>query len=433
MDVIEFARRFSKSQKLSTDATMRDFIADMGQWILRGPLSDREVNNYCGVATSVASVGGDYEEAVSYVLEAMLQSPRFIYRVEHQSGDGTAWPIDEYELASRMSYILWGAPPDKDLMSAAEQGELYDRGDIEKQVERMLHDPRAIERSTQFIAQWLNLDQLDNLNPNGDKYPNWDNALAADMREETLAFFKEVAWEQNRPLADLFNSQMTYATPRLAAHYGLEPKGAGLHRYDLSSVPSRGGLLTQASMLTVGGDDASMVTRGLFVLQDVLRGIVKAPPPGLDTTPVPSKPGLSQRHIAEQRIANVSCSGCHAKFEPLAYGLERFDGLGVFHEQDEHGNDLRDDGEIFFPGASRWIKYDSTDELMDLLAASDRVSETITWKVTQFALGRPLVVRDAPIVRQIHESSQERGGTYSSLITAIVMSDLVQLTQTEAK
>jgi len=331
-----------------------------------------------------------------------------------------------------MSYILWGGPPDRELMRAADEGELYERSAVEKQVNRMLQDPRAVERSSQFIAQWLNLARLSNLNPNRKKFPKWNDTLAADMREETLAFFKDVAWKQNRPISDLLNAQMTYATPRLAEHYGLKSKGPGLVRYDLSTVPARGGLLTQGSVLTIGGDDASMVTRGLFVLHDVLRGMVKDPPPGLDTTPVPAKPGLSQRRISERRIANVSCGACHSKFEPLAFGLEIFDGLGAFNDQDEHGNELRDDGEILFPGAAKPVKYQSSAELMDLLAESDRVRETLTWKVTQFALGRPLAAADARTVGQIHTAAQKNGGTYSSLISAIVMSDLVQLTRTEA-
>ena len=433
MDVLKFAAKFSKSRKLSTDDTMRDFVAAMGKWLLRGPLDDREVTNYSGIATTVASAGGNYKEAVSLLIEAMLQSPRFIYRVENQRGDGTAWPVGEYELASRMSYILWGAPPDEELMRAADNGELLDRSRVEAQVARMLRDPRAIERSAQFIAEWLDLDRLSNMKPNRKRFPKWNDSLAIDMREETLAFFKDVAWKQKRSLADLFNAQVTYATPRLAKHYGLKPKGDGLSRYDLSSVPARGGLLTQGSVLTIGGDDGSMVTRGLFVLHGVLRGIVKDPPPGLDTTPVPSKPGLSQRRIAEMRIANVSCSACHTKFEPLAFGLERFDGLGSYREKDEHGNTLREDGEILVPGTAKSVKYKTSAELMNLLAGSERVRETITWKVTQFALGRPLAASDARTIDKIHKTSQKGGGTYSSLITAIVMSDLVQMTRTEAE
>jgi len=433
MDVMKFASRFSKSRKLSTDDTMRQFVASMGKWLLRGPLDEREITIYSGIATTVASTGGDYKEAVRYQIEAMLQSPRFIYRIENQRGDGTAWPVGEYELASRMSYIIWGGPPDEELLRAADVGELHDEKEVEKQLRRMLQDPRAVERSLLFISEWLNLDRMNNLSPNRKRFPKWDDALAADMREETRAFFKEVVWQQNRPLSDLLNAQVTYATPRLAVHYGLKPKGTGLQRYDLSSVPARGGLLTQGSVLTVGGDDASMVTRGLFVLQGILRGAVKDPPPGLDTTPVPSKPGLSQRHIAEQRISNTACAGCHVKFEPLAFGLEKFDGLGAFHNKDEHGNELRDDGEILFPGAAKPVPYQSSSELMNLLAGSPRVQKSITWKLTQFALGRPLVAADARIIDQIHEAARKNGGTYSSLVIAIVMSDLVQMTRTEAK
>lgn len=431
MDVLKFAGRFSKSQKLSTDDTMRQFIAEMGKWLLRGPLDDREVTTYSGIATTVAGAGGNYQEAVRFMIEAMLQSPRFIYRIENQRGDGTAWPVGEYELASRMSYIIWGGPPDQELMRAAGAGELQDRTVVKKQIQRMLKDPRAVDRSLMFLSEWLNLGRLRNLRPDPKKFPNWNEELALDMRQETLAFFNEIVWKQNRPLADLLHAQFTYATPQLAAHYGLKPKGPGLVRYDLSSVPARGGLLTQGSILTIGGDEASMVTRGLFILHGVLRGVVKDPPPGLDITPVPSMPGLSQRRIAEQRIANVSCSGCHLKFEPLAFGLEKFDGLGAFHERDEHGNQLRDDGEILFPGAAKPLAYQSSAALMNLLAESPRVQESITWKVAQFALGRPLVAADARLIDQIHKAAQKGGGTYSSLITAIVLSDLVQMTRTE--
>lgn len=430
MDVMAFAARFSKSRKLSTDDNMRELVADMGKWLLRGPLEEHEITTYSGIATTVASAGGNFKEAMSYIVEAMLQSPRFIYRVESQQGDGTPWPVDDYELASRMSYIIWGGPPDKELMRVADAGEL-DRQGVEAQVRRMLDDPRAVDRSLQFAYEWLNLARLDNLRPDPEKFPKWDPKLAADMRDETLAFFKDVIWKQKRPLSDLLKAEVTYATPRLAAHYGLKPKGKGLVRYDLSSVPGRGGLLTQGSVLTVGGDEASMVTRGLFVLHDVLRGTVKEPPPGLDVTPVPTKPGLSQRTIAEHRIANKSCGGCHAKFEPLAFGLEKFDGLGVYHDADEHGNTLRDNGEILFPGTAKPVKYRTSAELMDLLASSDRVRMTMTWKLTQFALGRPLGPADARILDKIHKSSQKNGGTYAALITAIVTSDLVLMTSTE--
>ncbi len=430
MDVPKFAARFSKSRELDADK-WKDFIADIGKWLLRGPLDDREINHFRGIASTVASAGGSYDDAVGYMIEAMLQSPRFIYRIENQRGDGNVRPAGQYELASRISYIIWGGPPDEPLLRAAERGELANRQAVESHVRRMLQDPRAIERSAQFISQWLELDRLENMRPSSDKFPKWDAQLATDMREETLAFFKEVAWKHNRLLAELLNAQVTLVTPQLANHYGLKPAGNGLARYDLSSVPGRGGLLTQGSVLTVGGDEASMVSRGLFVLRELLRGTVSDPPLCVDTTPVPTKPGLTQRAIAEMRITNANCRGCHSKFEPLAFGLEKFDGVGAYHDKDEHGNRLRDDGEIMFPGVEKPVAYKSSAELMNLLAASARVRETLTWKVTQFALGRTLVAADAPIIDKIHQAAQKDGGTYASVITAIVMSDLVQMTRTE--
>jgi hypothetical protein len=654
MDVAAFAARFSKDRDL-TDAHLRRVIAGMGKWLLRGPLTEQEIAGFLRVANAVKKEGGDSNEVVRYIVEAMLQSPRFVYRIENQPGD--------HALASRMSYILWGAPPDEALLRAADASELADAGKVEAQVRRMLQDPRAVRQSRRFVAEWLDLDRLDALRPNPKRFPKWDPQLAADMREETLAFFEHVVWTQNRPLPELMNAQVTFLTPRLAEHYGLkrtaapwpgdrppaglvgratrdlqalytfeeaggdtvrdvsgagqplhlriekpsavkwgggqltvtgptliasadpparlidavkqskevtleawvtpanqrqdgpariltlsggpnernftlgqvgtryqvrlrttrtdanglpsvdgptnilytrpthvvytrdaagnarlyidgEEKAArdvsgdvsnwdgacrlalaneltgdrpwrgtyhlvaiysraltpdevrgnarGLAGYDLSAVPARGGLLTHGSVLTVGGDDASTVTRGLFVLRELLYSGVDDPPPCVDTTPVPPKPGLSQRAITMQRITNQACAACHAKFETIALGLEKFDGVGAYHEKDEHGNTLRDDGEILFPDRDQPTAFRSSAELMDLLAQSERISKGITRKVAQFALGRPLTVADEPAVEAIHAAGRNGDGTYRSLITAVVMSDLVQKVPSDA-
>ncbi|MFL3665854.1 MAG: DUF1592 domain-containing protein [Verrucomicrobiota bacterium] len=431
MNVRQFAKRFSRKRGF-TDDVMRDLVAKMSKWLLRAPLEEHEVAAFRGVSTTVAAAGGTFEEALSLLVEAMLQSPRFLYRVENERGDGTAWPVSEYELASRMSYIIWGAPPDTQLLEAAENGQLFEDDGLEAQLQRMLDDPRAAKRSAEFVHEWLNLGRLANMKPNPEKFPQWNSDLANDMRAETIAFFDDVVWKQNRPLADLLNAKLTYATPRLARHYGLPVQGGGQARYDLKSVPERGGLLTQGSVLTIGGDEASMVTRGLFVLHDLLRSGVKDPPPSVNTEPVPSKAGLTQRNIARKRIADKTCGGCHIKFEPLAFGLEKFDGIGAFQEKDEHGNTLRDDGAILFPGTAKTVPYDSSAELMNLLASSDRVQQCLTWKVAQFALGRPLGPADSRTLDKVHKAAQKGGGTYPSLMRAIVKSDLVQKIQTEA-
>ena len=357
------------------------------------------------------------------VLEAMLQSPRFIYRIEsHENGE----LVSDDEFAVRLSYLVWGSSPDIQLHEEARHGRLNNSNSIQKQVNRMLDDPKAIYQSIQFLKQWLNLNQLSNLRPDKQHYPNWNSQLAEDMKQETISFFEELVWHRRRPLPELFNAQFTYLTPALATHYGITPKDKdGLERYNLEFIPSRGGLLTQGSTLTMGGDEASMVTRGLFILNDILRGVVKDPPPCVDTTPVPSEPGLSQRIIAERRIANSSCGGCHSRFEPLAFGLERFDGLGTYQEKDNFKNMLRDDGKLLIPGKSDSIAFKSSAELMNIIAGSDRVMKTLVWKMVQFAMGRPLGADDVSHVDKIYKAAQNSGSKYSDVITAIALSELM--------
>lgn len=430
LDVNRFAGQFTNKRRLEDDE-MRDLIAKMGKWILRGQLTDPEIVSYRGIGSTVASSGGNWEDAVAYIIEAMIQSPRFLYRIESHKGDGSRWPVSGYELASRISYIVWGSSPDKELLRAAEAGELFDEQKLDEQLRRLLSDERAIEQSVRFVSEWLNLGRLANLRPNQDHFPDWNPALADQMRRETQSFFQEIVWNQRRPLSDLINAQTTFLTPELARHYNIDLSLDEFEQVSLADVPSRGGILTHGSVLTVGGDEASMVSRGLFVLHDLLRGTVKDPPPCVDTTPIPTKPGLTQRGIALERLANQACGGCHSKFEPLAFALEKFDGLGTYHEVDQHGNPLREDGEILFPGEENPVSYKTASELMDLLADSPRVQECLTWKVTQFALGRPLVAGDVSEVAKIHQQSQQHGGTWHSLISAIVKSDLVQTIQTE--
>lgn len=416
LDVKKFAARFSRNRS-TTQKPIQAHIQSVGTWLLRGPLSDREIHLYQGLATSVGASGGDFDDSFGYILRGMLQSPRFLYRIE---GEG---PPSTYELASRLSYLIWGGPPDKLLFDAAKNNSLHNPDELRKQVGRMLSDPRAIDQSLTFISEWLNLDHLKNLQPNSGKFPAWQPALAEDMRRETLAFAKHLLWDEQRPLGDLLNARVTFLTPRLAKHYGLEPKKDEFGKYDLTRT-ARGGLLTQGSLLTIGGDEASMVTRGLFVLHDLLRGSVKDPPPGVDTSPTPSAPGLPQRVIAEKRILDQSCGGCHAKFEPLAFGLEQFDGLGRFALTDHFKNKLREDGEILIPGTSKLVTYNTSRELMDLLAKSPRVRQNIIWKLTQFSLGRPIANKDRPHLDTLYQSVRDEQ-TYQNVILHLATSPLI--------
>lgn len=419
LDVMGFAGGFEK--KITFDEkSMSNLVRKMGLKLYRKPLSEEEVKSLLMISREVQDLKGTVKEAVSYILQAMLQSPGFLYRIE-KSGE----KYSQYNLATKLSFAVWGSSPDQELLSLVSAGKLSG-AEIDNQISRLLKDQRAKSRSVKFVTEWLKLDHLDNMKPSEEKFPNWNPDLAADMKNETVLFFKDLVWQQNRPLSHLLNARFTYLTPELARHYGIKPKSAaGMQKYDLQKVPSRGGILTQGSILSLGGDEASMVTRGLFVLHDLLRGKVNDPPPEADTTPVPSKQGLTQRGISMERIADKKCGGCHGKFEPLAFGLEKFDGLGAFKESDKFGNKLRDDGEMFIPFNSKALNYKNSREMMDHLAASQRVKETITAKLLQFVIGRPLNAGDIDILTEINKKAQTDGGTYQGTMKAILTSGLI--------
>ncbi|MEL0096728.1 MAG: DUF1592 domain-containing protein [Planctomycetaceae bacterium] len=430
VDTNAFLKQFTNRTSFG-EKERRATVTNIAEWVLRGPVEERELSLFMGIYVAVAEADGSFRDSIPFILEAMLQSPRFMYLIENQRGDGSRTYLSSYELANRMSYMIWGGPPDRELLSAAKDGGILSSSVYDAQLQRMLTHPRAELHSIQFITEWLNLNHLDNLRPSRKAFPDWSSELTQDMKIETQEFFREVVWRQDKPMSSLLNTQVTFANAALARHYGLTPVAEDWQRYDLKAVPSRGGILTHGSVLTLGGDDASMVTRGLFVMHDFLRGVVKDPPPCVDTTPIASSKGTTQRSLAEMRIQNNACGGCHSKFEPLAFGLEKFNGIGVFIDTDEHGNRLREDGNILLPGTAEAVQYTTTKELMDLLADSERVQQTMVWKLTQFMLGRPLGPEDARAMEAIHQQSMEDRGTYSAMVRAIMNSDLVLKKRTE--
>ena len=207
-------------------------------------------------------------------------------------------------------------------------------------------------------------------------------------------------------------------SPELAAHYGLGEPAEG-DVYDLSAMPERGGLLTQGAVLTVGGDESSMVGRGLHMLTTFLCGGLDDPPPGVDTTPPEIEPGLSQRLYSEERVDNPACGGCHSQMEPLAYGLERFDAVGRYRLEDHFGNPLGEDGSVRFPGEAEAVPSATTAELMDRLRASERVRDCMTLTAAQYAIGRPILATDGCTMTEVRDRFAASDGTYRDLLLAI--------------
>lgn len=410
------------------------FISSFGAIALRGPLDEIEIIALSPVFAAAESEGETFEVAAGLVVVALLQSPRFLYRMEREIGDGAPRLLDDHELASRLSFLVWGSPPDDTLRALADAGRLHDEEVLEAELDRMLDDPRARVAAARFVSDWWNLGRLSELTRDEALYPDWSSTLGAAMRDETLALFEEL-WERDRPLMDLFDADFTYASRALAQHYGLpgaDDAPEGVTRYDLSDVPERGGILTQGSVAIVGGDESSMVSRGLFLLGTALCGKLASAPPGVDTTPPEIAEGRSQRHYSEQRVNNPSCAGCHVQMEPLAWGLERFDATGVYRTRDHFGNALREDGIVQLPGGIA-TPYTDAVELGALLARSERARDCATLKAAQFARGRSALETDGCALAAVKERFSASRGTYRDLMRAIALGPGFRSVRTEVR
>ncbi len=410
-----------------------EFINSLGASVLRSPVTAQESASLEPLFGVAKDEGETFEAGARLVTLALLQFPRFIYRVENETGDGKARKVSGIELASRLSFLLWGAPPDSNLIAAAEGGKLDTDAGIATEVRRMLGEPSARLRAARFVSDWLNLGRLSGLTRDSSKFPDWNPALGDAMEQETQRFFEQIAFEDKSPLSGMFDADFTFVSPELADHYGLTADSSG--RVDLSSDPARGGLLTQGSISTIGGNSESTVGRGLFILENILCGHIDSPPPGVDATPPEVSATASQRMHSEERVDNPSCGGCHGQMEPVAWGIERFDATGRYRLEDNFGNKLAQDGYLLFPGSEDPTPFSTTRELSTQLANSAAVRACMAAKVSQFAFGRPLARSDEPLdacaLEDVQTRFEKSQGTFEDLVIAIVQSNAFRKIQTE--
>lgn len=398
------------------------FVRNFGRRAYRRPLRDDEVDLLASVFDAAEVEGDPFEVGAGLVVEAMLQSPPFLFRVEDETSGNVARELGGFDLATRMSYLLWAGPPDDPLLDAAEADALRTEDEIIEQVDRMLADPQARNASKAFLADWLHLARLDVVQRDPAHFPDWSPEIAAAMKEETRSYFESIAWDQDRPLSELFNAQEAWLTPELATHYGLTELGEGSMLYDVSTIPERGGLLTQGSLLTLGGDEASMVGRGQFVLETLLCGDLDSPPADVDTTPPMPEPGKSQRFYSEERTTNPTCAGCHVQMEPFAWGIERYLADGTHAIEDALGNPLREDGYVVFPGDPESYDFSNSEQMMTIIAEHPKTAECMALKGNQFAIGRKSVPTDDCSIEALQQRLAESGGTWRDLVVAIALS-----------
>ncbi len=361
------------------------------------------------------------EQGIQLAIQAMLVSPNFLFRIEHDpvSGSKAAHPLSDFELASRLSYFLWSSMPDDDLLSLAEAHKLRAPGVLDAQVKRMLADERSSALAANFAGQWLETRNLDTVKPDPQKFPDWDTALRDAMKTETRMFFEAVLRE-NRPVSDFLDARYTYLNARLAKHYGIpNVDGPEFRRVELTT-DQRGGVLSQAGVLTVSSypTRTSPVIRGKYVLGNILG--TPPPPPPADVPPIDEAAvgnTGSMRQQLEAHRANSTCASCHGRMDPLGFGLENYDALGKWRTHDgkfpvDASGTLPDGKSFTSPAEMRAI----------LISQLPEFSRCLTEKMLTYSLGRGLERSDRLTVDELNKKLAASDYRFQTLIYEIVKS-----------
>ena len=393
----------------------------------RRPAEDEEVARLVELGRSEADAGMPFEEALKLPLAAVLVSPHFLFRVEldrqADAPDGS-YALNDYELASRLSYFLWSSMPDDELFRLAHGGRLREPGMLEAQVRRMLADEKSRAFVDNFAGQWLQLRSLENVAPAAGTFPDFDEPLRAAMRRETEMYFAAIVAEDCSVL-ELLDADYTFVNERLARHYGLE--GIAGEEFRRVSLPDdrRGGVLTQASVLTITSNPTrtSPVKRGKWILDNILGTPPPPPPAAVEPLVEGDQAALSGtlRQRTEQHREKQSCAVCHAQMDPLGFGLENFDGIGGWRTQDG-AFAIDASGEL--PGGE---SFRGPAELREILRGrQDDFVRCLTEKMLTYSLGRGLEYYDQCTVRDIAAALAEDDYRFSRLVIAIAASEPFQ-------
>jgi hypothetical protein len=425
---------------LDKEAKTRHILDRFASRAYRRPAAAEEVDRLAKIVRAAEEDAEPWEGAVSLAMQAVLVSPKFLFRVELDSRPDSkdAHAIDDFQLASRLSYFLWSTMPDRELLDLAAKKQLH--RNIEGQVKRMLADEKSSALMENFVSQWLQLRPLKMHTPDKKLFPEFDERLRNDMLKETDLFFQAIA-KEDRSILDLIDGKFTYLNERLSRHYGIKdtngnpvfaaainPKGDAIAgdkfvRVNLEGTP-RGGLMTHASVLTVTSNPTrtSPVKRGRWVLEQILGTPPPPPPPDVPELVSTEQTKGTLRQRMEQHRANASCAGCHARMDPIGFAFENFDAVGKFRKVDED-QPIDSTGEL--PGGQ---KFQGPEELKAILKAKKELfSRCLTEKMLTYAIGRGVEFYDKPAIDGILAALEKNEYRFSRLITAIATSDPFRL------
>jgi mono/diheme cytochrome c family protein len=404
----------------------------------RRPVNSDELDRYVGLVRADLAAGEKFATAVKTAMLAILSSKSFLLITEGDE-ESTRGTLNDWEIATRLSYLLWSTMPDDELSALAGQGKLKDKGELSRQFRRMLADPRAERFSRSFASQWLNLRKVGMFAPDKKLYPDYDKALEASMIGETTAFFREVL-QNGLTLREFLHSDWTMLNGRLADFYGIspaalaagpDPDGSGFQRVSLRPEDHRGGLLTQAAILsqTSDGTRHRPVHRGKWVSEAIF-GKSPPPPPANVEPIVPNpidSPKATLRMKLEAHIHDARCASCHSKIDPLGLAFENYDAIGRWRTEEV----VEGTGENPPVNPAGRLPdgrtYETAEEFRTLLLADiDTFAATFTEKLATYALRRSMSFEDGADLEAIARASREKDYSLRDTLEAMVLSDLFQ-------
>jgi hypothetical protein len=413
------------------EACARRILSTLMRRAYRRPVGDADLKKPMELFRQ-ARAEGDFDAGIEMALSVVLVSPHFLLRVEPDPpgiAPNSAYRISDLQLASRLSFFLWGSIPDDELLDAAERGDLSQPEVLERQVRRMLADLRSQSLVSNFASQWLQLRKLESITPDLRLFPDFDDNLRQAFRRETELHFEGIVRE-DRSVLELLKSDHTFLNERLAKHYGIpNVYGSRFRRVDVGGDAVRGGLLRQGSVLmaTSYATRTSPVIRGKWILENILG---TPPPPPLPNVPALKDNTVSASLSVRERLAEhrhqEPCASCHKLMDPVGFALENFDAVGRWRAMEE-GKPLDATGGL--PDGSRFEGVDGLEHA--LLKRPELFVGTLTEKLLTFALGRGMESYDAPAVRKIVRDARATDYRFSSLILGIVTSTPFQMRKSE--
>lgn len=427
-------RRGVRSHNVVSDAPRADAERILRNFIpkaFRRPIEKELADQFVALTLNRLDQGRTFEQAVRAGVTAVLCSPHFLLLNAEQE-------VDDYTLASRLSYFLWSSMPDEELLQLAAEGKLSDPAVRHAQVERMIRDPKIERFVTNFTGQWCDLREIEFTTPDKKLYPEYDELLMRSMLAETRGFFRHIL-KHDLSVLNFVDSDFAVLNQRLATHYGI-PGVRGHEKFRLVQLPEesvRGGLLTQASILkiTANGTTTSPVIRGVWVLENLLAQPSPPPPAGVPAVEPDIRGATTIREQLKLHSENASCALCHRRIDPPGFALEEFDVIGGHRQWYRSlgktgervpktnyriGPTIERGGEL--PDGTEFANFQEYRQ--QLMEDPDTIVQALAKKLLIYGCGRPLTPADQPVIDQVVETAKQQGSGLKSLIHAVVDSDL---------